>query len=92
MLEASRITYRVGNKALISEVSARFARGMLHLVIGPNGAGKSTLIKVLARLLRPDTGKVEYEGDDVPRKRIRSCEAPRGALTGRRSCVSADRA
>jgi iron complex transport system ATP-binding protein len=65
MLEASNLTYRVGNRALISEVSVRFAPGMLHLVIGPNGAGKSTLIKVLARLLRPGTGKVEYGGDDV---------------------------
>jgi iron complex transport system ATP-binding protein len=65
MLEASNITFRVGNRALISEVSARFAPGSLHLIIGPNGAGKSTLIKVLARLLRPDTGKVKYEGADI---------------------------
>lgn len=65
MLEAHNITFRVGNRALISEVSVRFEPGRLHLVIGPNGAGKSTLIKVLARLLRPQTGKVEYEGADV---------------------------
>ena len=65
MLEASNITFRVGNKALISEVSVSFAPGKLHLIIGPNGAGKSTLIKVLARLLRPQIGKVEYEGADV---------------------------
>src|ERR1700750_467691 len=65
MLEAGNITYRVGNTALISDVSVRFAPGKLHLIIGPNGAGKSTLIKVLARLLRPHTGKVEYEGADV---------------------------
>jgi iron complex transport system ATP-binding protein len=65
MLEASNITFRVGERALISEVSVSFAPGRLHMVIGPNGAGKSTLIKVLARLLRPDTGKVEYAGDDV---------------------------
>ncbi|MFL6209767.1 MAG: heme ABC transporter ATP-binding protein [Pyrinomonadaceae bacterium] len=65
MLAASNITFRVGHKALISEVSVSFAPGRLHLIIGPNGAGKSTLIKVLARLLRPNTGKVEYEGADV---------------------------
>jgi iron complex transport system ATP-binding protein len=35
------------------------------MVIGPNGAGKSTLIKILARLLRPQSGKVEYEAVDV---------------------------
>src|ERR687884_1518994 len=67
MLEASEITFRVGDKTLISEVSVSFAPGRLHLVIGPNGAGKSTLIKVLARLLRPQTGRVEYEGTDVHR-------------------------
>jgi iron complex transport system ATP-binding protein len=65
MLAAGNITFRVGDKALISEVSVSFAPGQLHLIIGPNGAGKSTLIKVLARLLRPQTGKIEYEGRDV---------------------------
>lgn len=65
MLEASHIIFRVGTKALLSEVSVSFAPGKLHMVIGPNGAGKSTLIKILARLLRPQTGKVEYEAVDV---------------------------
>src|SRR6185369_7507351 len=65
MLSASNITFRVGNKPLISGVSVSFAPGRLHLIIGPNGAGKSTLVKVLARLLRPQEGKVEYEGVDV---------------------------
>ena len=65
MLMASDITFRVGNKPLITGVSVSFAAGKLHLIIGPNGAGKSTLVKVLARLLRPQTGKVEYDGFDV---------------------------
>src|ERR671929_2395337 len=65
MLEASDITFRVGGKALLADVSVSFAPGRLHLIIGPNGAGKSTLIKVLARLLRPQSGQVEYEGADV---------------------------
>lgn len=65
MLTASNITFRVGNKPLVSDISASFAAGKLHLIIGPNGAGKSTLVKVLARLLRPQTGRVEYDGVDV---------------------------
>jgi iron complex transport system ATP-binding protein len=65
MLEASGITFRVGEKALVSDVSASFEPGRLHLIIGPNGAGKSTLIKLLARLLRPHSGEVRYEGSDA---------------------------
>ena len=65
MLIASNITFRVGQKELLTDVSVSFAPGKLHLLIGPNGAGKSTLIKVLARLLRPQHGKVEYDGADV---------------------------
>ncbi|PYS24031.1 MAG: heme ABC transporter ATP-binding protein [Acidobacteria bacterium] len=65
MLQATNITFRVGAKPLISAISASFAPGKLHLIIGPNGAGKSTLIKVLARLLRPQTGAVKYEQIDV---------------------------
>lgn len=65
MLEATNITFRVGQTALLAGVSVSFSPGKLNLIIGPNGAGKSTLIKVLARLLRPQNGKVEYEGADV---------------------------
>src|SRR5690349_15579339 len=65
MLQASNITYRIGLKPLISDISVSFAPGQLHLIIGPNGAGKSTLIKVLARLLHPQTGQVEYDGAGV---------------------------
>ena len=65
MLSANDITFCIGAKALVSNISLAFAPGKLHLLIGPNGAGKSTLIKVLARLLRPQTGSVTYEGNDV---------------------------
>lgn len=65
MLTADNISFRVGNKSLLSGVSVTFAPARLHLIVGPNGAGKSTLIKVLARLLRPQTGSVAYEGVDV---------------------------
>jgi iron complex transport system ATP-binding protein len=65
MLTTTNITYRVGQKELIADISASFAAGKLHLLIGPNGAGKSTLIKVLARLLRPQAGTVQYDQADV---------------------------
>lgn len=65
MLEARNITYRAGNRELLSDVSISFAPGKLHLIIGPNGAGKSTLIKILSRSLRPHNGHVILEGVDI---------------------------
>ena len=65
MLRANGVTFSIGEKELLSDVSVTFEPGRLHLIIGPNGAGKSTLIKVLARLLRPQSGTVEYDGTDA---------------------------
>ena len=81
MLTASNITFRVGSKVLISDISATFAPGRLHLIVGPNGAGKSTLVKVLARLLRPQAGTVGYEGVDV-------AQASEAELARRRAVLS----
>ncbi|HXT64118.1 MAG TPA: heme ABC transporter ATP-binding protein [Pyrinomonadaceae bacterium] len=81
MLTATNITFRIGQKELISDISVSFAPGKLHLIIGPNGAGKSTLIKVLARLLRPQNGTVEYEGADVGEAREADLAKHRAVLS-----------
>ncbi len=65
MLSASAIAYRVGRRTILEGVSAAFEPGRLHLVIGPNGAGKSTFVNVLARLLKPTAGRVQYGGVDA---------------------------
>ncbi|MEP6946163.1 MAG: heme ABC transporter ATP-binding protein [Acidobacteriota bacterium] len=75
MLEAKNITFSVSKKALISDVSAVFSPGKLYLIVGPNGAGKSTLVKTLAGLIHPQSGVVEYEGEDV--KSLNSVELAR---------------
>jgi iron complex transport system ATP-binding protein len=81
MLGVHNVTFRIGDKALISEVSISFPPGQLHLIIGPNGAGKSTLIKVLARLLRPQSGNVEYDGADVQQTSESSLAKRRAVLS-----------
>jgi iron complex transport system ATP-binding protein len=65
MLTAMDLVYRADGRPLIDGVSAGFAPAQFHLIVGPNGAGKSTLIKLLARLLRPATGSVSYDGREV---------------------------
>jgi ribose transport system ATP-binding protein len=40
-------------------------RGTIHAVLGENGAGKSTLIKIIAGVLRPDSGETRLDGRPV---------------------------
>lgn len=62
MLEASRISVRVGGRLLLSEVSLSFGAGGVTAVVGPNGAGKSTLLAALSGERRPDAGEVRLDG------------------------------
>ena len=39
--------------------------GETHAVIGPNGAGKTTLIDQIAGVVRPDAGRIVFDGRDV---------------------------
>jgi iron complex transport system ATP-binding protein len=64
-LQLTSVTKSFGAVRALKGVSFDLRGGEVHALLGENGAGKSTLIKVLARLLRPQTGTVEYEGADV---------------------------
>ena len=81
MLTATDLVFRASGRVLIDHFSARFDPGRLHLIMGANGAGKSTLIKLLARLLRPDEGRVLYGSGDVARWSERELAQRRAVLS-----------
>ena len=54
-----------GRKTVLSDVDLALHPGELVGLIGPNGAGKTTLLRALARLLRPQSGRVLLDGHDI---------------------------
>ena len=46
----------------LDDVSTEVARGATVGFIGENGSGKSTLLKCMARIIRPDSGRITVEG------------------------------
>ncbi|MEZ5967238.1 MAG: ABC transporter ATP-binding protein [Planctomycetota bacterium] len=54
-----------GTKTAVDGLSLRVPRGTLYAFLGPNGAGKTTSLRMLAGLLRPDSGHALIEGIDV---------------------------
>jgi len=53
-----------GRRKALSQISFTCAAGEIIGLLGPNGAGKSTLLNILATLLTPSKGRVEY-GDQT---------------------------
>jgi iron complex transport system ATP-binding protein len=62
LLAAEAVSYQVGERWLVDEVSCSVAPGELVAVAGPNGAGKSTLLKLLSGDLPPAAGVVRLDG------------------------------
>ncbi|MEV0810166.1 ATP-binding cassette domain-containing protein [Micromonospora sp. NPDC050200] len=67
-LEAHGLTKRFRGITALNGVDLAIPRGQILGLLGPNGAGKTTLIRVLATLLRPDSGTAHVAGYDVTRQ------------------------
>lgn len=60
MLEVENISYAIGEKTILENISACFKPGILNMIIGPNGSGKSTLLKIICNEITHYSGKVLY--------------------------------
>ena len=68
MLELQNVSYQVNDdsddKEILKDISLKIDE---HLVVitGPNGGGKSTLAKVIAGIIKPTSGKIILDGEDI---------------------------
>jgi branched-chain amino acid transport system ATP-binding protein len=67
LLEVSQLRKSFGALAATDGVDLEVRAGETHAIIGPNGAGKTTLISQLSGMLRPDSGRIRFGGQDVTR-------------------------
>ena len=58
-------TYRNGEVKALDDLSLDVEEGTVLGVLGPNGAGKTTTVRILATLLKPDSGNATVAGIDV---------------------------
>ena len=65
ILRIEGLAKRFGGLEALGGVNLRVERGDFRAIIGPNGAGKSTFFNTMTGLLRPDAGRVIFEGRDV---------------------------
>ncbi|MFI7073282.1 ATP-binding cassette domain-containing protein [Micromonospora sediminicola] len=66
--EAEGLVKRFGTTTALAGIDLAARRGTVLGVLGPNGAGKTTAVRILATLLRPDSGRATVGGHDVVRE------------------------
>jgi branched-chain amino acid transport system ATP-binding protein len=65
MLEVRDLRVRYGPVEAVRGINLSIRRGELVALIGSNGAGKSTFLKALAGVLRPVSGNILFEGEEL---------------------------
>ncbi|RVB80893.1 ABC transporter ATP-binding protein, partial [Mesorhizobium sp. M7A.F.Ca.AU.002.03.1.1] len=84
LLAVSNLTkrYRRGDNtiAAVDDVSFHIEPGETLALAGPSGSGKSTIARVVLRLIEPDDGRIEFEGDDFLALRSAALRARRARL------------
>lgn len=61
----NNIHYQINGNKILDNINVEFEQYKFNSIIGPNGCGKSTLIKLLARIDKPNVGKIIYFDEEL---------------------------
>lgn len=64
MIELVNVSYEKDNKKILDNINIKFDDNFT-VITGPNGSGKSTLAKIIMGILKPTSGKVLFNGEDI---------------------------
>jgi lipopolysaccharide export system ATP-binding protein len=67
LLRTDKLVKIYGGRAVVNGVDINVKRGEIVGLLGPNGAGKTTSFYMIVGLVRPNSGRVFFEGKDVTR-------------------------
>ncbi|MBZ0151211.1 MAG: ATP-binding cassette domain-containing protein, partial [Planctomycetes bacterium] len=67
MIELQDVHKRLGGRQILDGLTLAVPKGMTFVLMGPSGTGKSVTLKHIIGILRPDSGSVQVDGQEVPR-------------------------
>ncbi|MCX7831414.1 MAG: ABC transporter ATP-binding protein [Actinobacteria bacterium] len=65
LIKLENLHKRYGTQWAVKDVSIEVKEGTTCVILGPSGSGKSSVLKMINRLIEPDSGRVFYKGKDV---------------------------
>lgn len=65
MIEFRNVKMSFNDDIILQNVSFSISRGQTKIILGVSGSGKSTILKLILGLIRPDSGEIMIEGEDI---------------------------
>jgi len=65
ILQTQKLTKEFKGFVAVDKVDLQVRRGSIHALIGPNGAGKTTCFNLLTKFIKPTTGTILFNGEDI---------------------------
>lgn len=65
IVETDRLTVQFGRQTILKDISISVPRGQTVAIIGESGCGKTMLLKSIVGLLKPTSGSVRFDGQDI---------------------------
>ena len=65
MLEVKGLTCGYNKRFILKNINFKLKNHALLGIIGPNGSGKTTLLRAITKIIKPQKGKILFEGRDI---------------------------
>jgi phospholipid/cholesterol/gamma-HCH transport system ATP-binding protein len=65
LIKVRGLTFRRGSRAIFDNVNLEIPRGKITAIMGPSGCGKTTLLRLIGGQLRPDSGFIVVDGEEI---------------------------
>ncbi|HEB63150.1 MAG TPA: ATP-binding cassette domain-containing protein [Gammaproteobacteria bacterium] len=65
LVKVRQMTFRRGSRTIFDEIDLDIPVGKVTAIMGPSGTGKTTLLRLIGGQLRPDSGTIQVDGDNV---------------------------
>ncbi len=66
LITISDLTFSHGDRLLYDRINLTIPRGKVTAVMGPSGIGKTTLLRLIGGQLKPESGHILFDGEDIP--------------------------
>nr|WP_024966670.1 phospholipid ABC transporter ATP-binding protein MlaF [Pantoea sp. IMH] len=66
LVDVRNVSFARGDRPVFDNISLTVPKGKITAIMGPSGIGKTTLLRLIGGQLRPDSGEIWFNGENIP--------------------------